>query len=254
MDHPITLFTCPRAFEGKIGIIQTNAVESWRRLKPAPEILFISDDPGVAETANALGCRHVPGVRCNEYGTPLVSDIFAKAQKAASHDVMSYINTDIVLPQPFIGAIGRIEKQFNQFLMIGQRWDFYYPHPIDFSDENWSVRFAKRARKKGTLHGPTGVDYHCFVRGMYDRIPDFALGRRTWDNWLVWWALRQGIPVIDVTKVVCAVHIGKTTTKKITPEIRRNRELGSHAGTWGRVNFATWALQLEHDYPGELFK
>ncbi len=244
----------PRSFEAEIGVIQANAVGSWRRLKPAPEILFISDDPGVAEAAEKYGCRHIPDVRCNEHGTPLVSDVFAKAQKAAGYDVMSYINTDIVLPQSFVGAIGRIREHFDRFLMIGQRRDFYYPHEIDFSDENWSVRFVKRAQKRGTLHGPTGVDYHCFVQGMYDRVPDFALGRRTWDNWLVWYVLRRGIPVVDATKVVCAVHVGKTTTKPITPEIRRNRELGGHAGTWGRVNFATWALQPEYDYPGELFR
>jgi len=254
MDHPITLFTVPRSFKGEIGIIQANAVESWRQLRPAPEILFISDDPGVAEAAKDLGCSHVPGVRYNDHGTPLVSNVFKKGQGAASHEIVSYINSDIVLSQSFMGAIRRIKERFDQFLMIGQRWDFHYPHPIDFSDEDWSVRFVKRAQKKGARHGPTGVDYHCFMRGMYHRVPDFALGRRTWDNWLVWYALRQDIPVVDVTKVVCAIHIGKTTTKPITPEIRRNRELGNHAGTWGRVNFATWALQPEYDYPGELFK
>jgi len=254
MDHPVTLFTTPRSFEGEIGIIQTNAVESWRRLKPMPEILFISDDLGMAKTARKLGCRHVPGVRCNEHGTPLVSDVFKKGQKAANHEIVSYVNTDIVLPQSFMGAMTRIRKYFDQFLMIGQRWDFYYPHPIDFSDANWSVRFTKRAQKRGTLHRPTAIDYHGFVRGMYGRVPDFYLGRRAWDNWKVWYALRQGIPVIDATKVVCAIHTGKTTTKPVTPEIEHNRKLADRAGTWGRVNFATWALQPEHDYPGRLFK
>lgn len=255
MDHNVSLFTVPRSFKGEIGTIQINAVESWRRLKPTPEILFISDDPGVAETARKLGCRHVPGVRCNEHGTPLVSDVFKKGQKAASYEIVSYINTDIVLPPSFMGAVGRIRKHFDRFLMIGQRTDFYHPTPIDFSDEYWWMGFTKRARKRGKLHGLAGVDYHCFVRGMYDRVPDFYLGRRAWDNWLVWWALRhRDITVVDATQVVCAVHIGKTTTKPITPEIQHNRHLADQAGTWGRVNFATWALRPEYDYPGELFR
>jgi len=104
MDHPITLFTVPRSFKGEIGIIQANAVESWRQLRPAPEILFISDDPGVAEAAKDLGCSHVPGVRYNDHGTPLVSNVFKKGQGAASHEIVSYINSDIVLSQSFSGV------------------------------------------------------------------------------------------------------------------------------------------------------
>lgn len=260
MDHQITLFTVPRSFKGEIGIIQANAVESWRRLEPTPEILFISDDPGVAEAAKEYGCRHVPGVRCNEHGTPLVSDVFKKGQGAASHPIKGYINTDIVLTdivltQPFMGAVGRMARTFDKFLMIGQRTDFYYPRPMDFSQENWALRFTKRARKKGTLHGPTGIDYLIYGGWEYTKIPDFYLGRRAWDNWKVWYALRQkDIAVVDATRVVCAVHIGKTTTKKVTPEIEHNRRLADRAGTWGRVSFATWALQPEYDYPGELFR
>jgi len=255
MDHNITLFTVPRSFKGEIGTIQGNAVESWRRLKPAPEILFISDDPGMAGAARKYGCCHIPGVRCNEHGTPLVNDVFKKGQGAASYPVKGYVNSDIVLTQPFMGAVQRVAGVFDKFLMIGQRTDFYYPRPIDFSQENWALRFTKRARKKGTLHGPTGVDYFIFGGWEYPKIPDFYLGRRAWDNWLVWYALRQrDIIVVDATKIVCAVHIGKTTTKKVTPEIEHNRHLADQAGTWGRVNFATWALQPEHDYPGELFK
>ena len=256
MDHSITLFAVPRSFEGEIGTIQINAVESWRRLKPRPEILFmfISGRQGVKEIAERYGCRLVTDVRRNEHGTPLVSDIFKKGQAAASHPIKGYINADIVLPPSFMGAIGRIGEHFDRFLMIGQRWDFYHPHPIDFSDEYWWMGFIKRAQKRGKLHSPTGVDYFIYGGWEYPRIPNFYLGCRAWDNWLVWYALRQGIPVIDVTQVVCAVHIGKTTTKPVTPEIEHNRHLADQAGTWGRVNFATWALQPEHDYPGELFR
>lgn len=249
----LTLFTVPRSFEGEIGVIQKNAVKSWKLLVPEPEILFVSDDPGVAEAAEKYGCRHVPGVRRNEFGTPLVDDVFRKAQAAAGNELVGYINADIVLGQGSMRALERVSAVFYQFLMIGQRTDFHCPVPIDFAQSDWWARFLKRAQKRGSLHGPTAADYHWFVRGMYDRIPPLALGRRSWDNWLVWYALRRGYPVVDATEAAPAIHIGKTTTKPLTPEIRRNRELAGHAGTWGRVNFATWKLLPEHDCPGELF-
>lgn len=250
---PFTMFTVPRSFDGEIGTIQSAAIGSWLMLKPRPEVLFISDDEGVAEVARKLGCRHVPGVQCNEYGTPSVGDVFRKAQKLAMHDWLCYSNSDIVFTQSLSGAAERARKDFQQFLMIGQRIDFYRPKLIDFSVVDWGIHLVQQAQKRGTLHGPAGLDWFFFKKGMYPCVPDFGLGRRGWDNWLAWYILREGLPVIDATKVVHAVHIGKTTNKPMTPEIRQNRELASHAGRWGRANFATWEMRPEYDFPGELF-
>jgi hypothetical protein len=246
MGDDLTIFTVPRSFKGDIGIIQTNAVESWSLAFPSAEILFISDDDGVDQKAHKLGCIHIPGVQCNEYGTPMVDDVFKKAQDRARHNVLCYINTDIVMVRGFPAAIQRA-KEFKRFLMIGQRLDWYYPHPIDFS-VGGIAQFWARALRKGNLHGPTAIDYHVFTRELYDKILGFALGRRAWDNWLVMDVLRREIPVIDATDVIKIVHIGKTTTKPLTEEIKRNRSLSGEAGTWGRVNFATWKMRPIYGY------
>jgi len=244
-DH-ITLFTVPRSFKGEIDIIQTNAIRSWKLALPSSEILLISDDDGVEQKACEFGCIHIPSVKCNEYGTPRVDDIFKKAQEYAQHDVLCYINTDIVIAYGLAAAIQRA-KEFERFLMIGQRQDWYYPRPIDFS-AGWHLRFWKSAFTKGELHGPTGIDYHVFSQELYGRIPKFGLGRRAWDNWLVMDVLRREIPVIDATDIIKAVHIGKTTSKSLTEEIKQNRRLGGQAGTWGRVNFATWKMKPIYGY------
>lgn len=246
MGERITLFTVPRSFRGKIGVIQTNAVKSWKLAFPEAEILFISDDDGVDRRAREFGCLHVPSVRCNEHGTPMVDDVFKKAQKHARNDVLCYINTDIVMVYGFPAAIQRAGV-FEKFLMIGRRQDWYYPRPIDFS-VGWRLEFWNAASRAGKLHGPTAIDYHVFTKGLYGKIPPFALGRRAWDNFLVLDILRREIPVIDATDVIKVVHIGKTTTKSLTDEIRRNRSLAGEAGTWGRVNFATWKMKPIYGY------
>ncbi|NBC18953.1 MAG: hypothetical protein GVY18_16755, partial [Bacteroidetes bacterium] len=51
----LTLFTIPKPFAGHIGVIQRNALESWRRLDSDVEIILCGDDAGVAKTADALG-------------------------------------------------------------------------------------------------------------------------------------------------------------------------------------------------------
>src|SRR5262245_33530010 len=81
----ITLFAMPKAFSGHIGIIQRNAITSWTRLSPRPQIILFGDEDGTAELAAELGVQHVPQVARNELGTPLVNSVFQQAHQFAEH-------------------------------------------------------------------------------------------------------------------------------------------------------------------------
>jgi hypothetical protein len=49
-------------------------------------------------------------------------------------------------------------------------------------------------------------EYFLFPRTMFDSVPDFAVGRGNWDNWMVHKAKRLCVPVIDLSRCVLAVH------------------------------------------------
>ncbi len=54
---------------------------------------------------------------------------------------------------------------------------------------------------------PQWIDYFVFSRGLYyQQIPEFVVGRPGWDNWLLWYPLSIGVPVVDASRVVRAVH------------------------------------------------
>src|SRR5207245_10863586 len=36
--------------------------------------------------------------------------------------------------------------------------------------------------------------------------PGFVIGRPGWDPWVLWYALYAGVPVVDASAAVCAVH------------------------------------------------
>src|SRR5712691_9090902 len=93
----LTIFALPKRFRGHFGVIQRNAISQWARLRPRPEILLFGNEEGTGEIALELGVRHIPEMKCNEYGTPLLSDLFAKAHALASHDILCYVNADIML-------------------------------------------------------------------------------------------------------------------------------------------------------------
>jgi hypothetical protein len=77
---PLTIFAIPKAFRGHIAVIQRNAIASWTRMNPRPEVILFGTDEGTAEVAAEFGVRHVPTVQRNQWGTPLVSDLFSQAQ------------------------------------------------------------------------------------------------------------------------------------------------------------------------------
>lgn len=202
----LTIFSCPKLFtDPHINIIQRNAIKSWTLLKPRLEIILIGDEEGVAEVCKEFGLHHIPEVERNEFGTPQVSSILNKAQSIASNKIVCYVNTDIILMSDFLQAVQRVTHCMSRFLLVGRRWDIDINQLLDF-ETDWEIDLKDRLKQLGRLHSHTGIDYFVFPKGLYKDIPPFAIGRTVWDNWLIYWASSQRIPVIDATSVVTVVH------------------------------------------------
>ncbi|MEM2591489.1 MAG: hypothetical protein QXI60_02785 [Thermofilaceae archaeon] len=203
----LTIFACPKPFtDPHIAIIQRNAITSWTLLRPKPEIILFGDEEGVAEICRELGLRHVPEIARNEFGTPLLNDIFEKAQNLATHEILCYVNADIILMSDFMEAVKRVSQWQDRFLMVGQRWDVDIRELIDFSESCWEHRLREHVQRNGHQKPPSWVDYFVFKKGLFSNIPPFALGRTTFDNWLIWKARINRASVVDASLVVIAVH------------------------------------------------
>jgi len=202
----VTIFTIPKAFNGEDAVTQRNALTSWKLLGTEVEIILLGDDPGVAETAKAYGFKHIPNVTKNEFGTPLVSSAFEQAEKHASHQVLCYCNTDIILPPDFVTAVKAVDQHFDKFLLAGQRWDMDINEEMDYSDPGWYSNLRSQVALEGVLHRQSGIDYFVYRKGFYGTIPPFAVGRMAWDNWLVKRAADLGAAVVDATDAVFIVH------------------------------------------------
>ncbi len=204
-------------------MIQRNAIASWSHLRPAPEIILFGDDEGTAALAAELGLRHEPEVARNQFGTPLVNDLFGRAQQVASGDVLAYVNADIALTNEFTRAVDEITRRRDtgQFMLTGRRWNTPVESPLKFHN-GWERELLKFARERGEGGPPQALDYFVFSRGLYAEVPAFAIGRTAWDNWLIWHARASGAMVADASAVVLAVH--------------QNHDYSSHpggeAGVW----------------------
>ena len=163
----LTFFSIAKPFEGHIGEIQRRAIESWRAIDGAEVLLYGEDGLPVAR---------------NAHGTPLLSDAFAQADRDARHDVLCFVNADIVFGDDVTAAVRRVHAR--PFLIVGECWS------------------STTGRKRGADH----LDYFVFSRGLYAGMPPFAIGRTAFDNWLVWKARDAGATVVDATPVVHPIH------------------------------------------------
>lgn len=220
----LTFFTTGKPFLDHAGIIQRNALKSWTQVHADVEIILFGDEEGTAEVAEELGIRHEPYVLRSERGTKRLDYLFYRVGMIARHDVLCYINCDIVLLEDFCPALEKVRAAYAQFLMVGRRWDTEVTEAIDVSSAGWKQAIRQRALDADNRRPANWIDYFAFSRGLYAQLmPPFVIGRIYWDNWLVWRALDLDARVVDASDAVVAVH--------------QNHDYGYHPqgkyGMWG---------------------
>lgn len=232
----LTLFACPKPFtDPHIAIIQRNAITSWTLLEPRPEIILFGNEAGSSDIAEQLGLLHIREVARNEFGTPLVGDIFEKAVQVASSEFLCYINADIILTNDFMSAFERVVSCENEWLMVGSRTDIDITEFLNFNDKVWEKKLRTLVEKKG-VPMVWSSDYFVFHKDFFEiqKMPPFAIGRMAFDNWFFWYASRKHASIVDTSKMVLAAHqnhhfFQNRQDVKFDLEKKRNREL---AGDW----------------------
>ena len=204
MSGPLlTLVAMPKPFDGHIGIIQRNAITSWTRLNPRPEIFLFGEEKGTAEIAAELQIGHLRDIHRNEFGTPLLNDLLQRAKAVSNSLVLGYVNCDIILLQEFQDAIAAIHEQIPKFLAVTHRWEIDLRKALDFKTEQ---RLRLELLPPGVPGHHTAIDAFVFTRNIYSDVPALTLGRAWFDQWLIKDALLHGTPVVDITKVARAIH------------------------------------------------
>jgi len=204
-------------------MIQRNALQSWKQLGLGVEVILFGDDQGAAEVCGELGIRYEPRVERHESGMKYADFIFDRAQEMARHDVLCYLNCDIVLGPDFCGAVEKVRSDKKEFLMVGRRWDTDITEPISFDNCAWLENAREKAQAANFQRDEWFIDYFVFRRGFFaGRIPKLVIGRVYWDNWLLWDANSRGAVVVDASSEVLAIH--------------QNHDYGYHkqgkAGVW----------------------
>lgn len=207
----ITLFSAPKAFTDPVtALAQRNAIWSWKQL-PDVDVLLLGEEDGLAEAAREFGVRHSPDVAFNPKGVPLISSMLKLARDTSDSPLLCIVNADIILMSDFLEASRQVDAHVSKqsqrpnYVLLSRRWDLEVKSPVEFTAD-WEGQLRQAAHTQGHLHRPTGSDLFLFPRDCYTDMPDFAIGRAGWDNWMIYKAHQEGWPLIDATPSMTVIH------------------------------------------------
>jgi hypothetical protein len=202
----ITIFSAPKPFDNEhIAKIQHNAIRSWVKIGDEVEVLLLGEEPGLEQVAGELDLPLIPVSSRAPSGAPMIDELFELAREAARFSILTYVNADIILLDDFLPSVKAVLDNFSEFLMVGKRWDINIHERLNF-DGPWIEALRQRLKEHGRRHPPTGSDYFVYSRGQFRDMPEFALGRAGWDNWMMYKARHDGWPLIDASDAITAVH------------------------------------------------
>lgn len=203
---PLTLFTTCKPFRGETAAMQHNALRSWSTLN-LPTLVF-GDESGVAEACRRVGARQLATVARNPEGTPLVSDLFRQAERTSDSPWLAYVNADIMLGAALLPTLNALFAQLPAqapALIVARRINIPLCREIADS-EDLQRAIDDEVAQYGCWDLANAVDLFIYRRGLFQDIPDLAVGRMQWDNWLLWKARDEGAMVIDATGSLPVIH------------------------------------------------
>ena len=202
----ITIFSCPKSFaSASTARIQHNAIRSWKELGPDVKVMLAGNEDGVAEAAGRYGLQHLPEIRQSSFGTYFLSSIFAQARRGSETSLLAYVNADLILMSDFLESAFCVSAEAEAFVIVGRRWDLDIQESLSFRGE-WEDELRREVQQRGRLHSANGSDYFIFPRACFPVLPDFAVGRSGWDNWMIYYARKERYSVVDASLSICAVH------------------------------------------------
>lgn len=202
-----------------------NALRSWLMLMPRKILLFGEE----CEPAAHLPCVKVRHVQ-RWHGVPLVSDMIRQGEEMSqTGEHLLFVNSDIMIePSGFWKARDALDE--DSMLIVGRRCDLDVKGRINFVRGTW-MQLAIRALSRGKLLSPCGCDWFLFRPGLWEDFPPFAIGRCSYDQWMIWDAKKRGKKIADATRSVLAIHQNhaESPDARLGEMAERNRALAEQS-------------------------
>lgn len=227
----LTIITTPKPLDSaKNKMAFLNAIRSWVRLTPRPEILVFGGDRTLVERE---GARWIGDFKGTPQGRPYFDDFIGRAEALAANDILMYCTDHLILTSDLSPVVERVSGTFpGNFVVVGKRRALHIQESIDFSNPDWESILRDRVLRTKFLDNNAAKDYIIFRRPLGIPVPNFIMGYPWYDTWFVWAVLQANYPVVDATHVLMVVHQkhgfpeGSVDAREETPGGQHNLRIG----------------------------
>ena len=154
------------------------------------------------------------------HGLPVVKHMFLEVSQQSESFYIGYSNSDILYDSLLLQTVKAVHEFHNkkyrnepQLLMVGRRTDVNGSLIGTNVTDDTHIEYLV---KQGTLHPGNAIDYFITNRRKHpwEKFLDVIVGRPGWDNYMLYYALDEGVPTYDISNTVHALH--QTYFKKLS--------------------------------------
>ena len=203
----LTLFTT-WTYSSNKTLLHNLTVRNWISLRPFIIPVVFTNDSIIAEECIEQGWDVLP-VRVDAAGgVPVLKHMYKDVMATYNTTFYAYSNSDILYTGTLIETLASLINSSLDLekptLIIGRRTNIKLLTETEGSSWNNLTAVSKT---RGQIFASNAEDYFITTRVYpWEGIPDLVIGRRAYDNWLVFQARKNKHIVVDVTKTVLAVH------------------------------------------------
>ena len=220
----LTLFTTWTHNSDKY-LVHNNTIRNWQSFRPYVIPVLFTNETSIASACRQNGWDVLP-VRVTAAGdVPVLKFMFIDAMNTYRSTFYAYSNSDILyswnLVDTLIGCAYNL-SDFSNVSYSAESFKYektvYVQQPTLIVGRRTNVQNVTKEEsstwteitsvaKRGELFSEHAEDYFITTRSYpWMDIVEVIIGRRAYDNWLVYNALNKGHIVIDGTATILAVH------------------------------------------------
>ena len=194
-------------YNAQLNFLKTTQFQSF---KYYVNFIVFTDDPIWINLIKSeyKSVKILPIPSLTQSAPPLIRDIFLNTIQSHNTPFYMFANGDNLydfsLIQTLNGVMKAVEygKIRSKLLIIGQRFDLDYKGTIqhEYDIQNLHVKSKK--------HPPVAKDYFIVTRNTFEweNFPDFYIGRRWYDSYIVQSAFFNEVELIDATLTIRMIH------------------------------------------------
>ncbi|XP_069132271.1 uncharacterized protein [Argopecten irradians] len=206
------------------GNVYNNTLFMWRELGSDVSLVLFTNDTKTKTIAESFNWKVLPLRRTSCNGIPILKDMFTTAMATYNESkFFGYSNSDILFNK---GLKNTLTMILNQTLLLkrapvlitGRRID----SPVGLTEQIRTWTYFDRVSLRGLMSNAFALDYFIMTKGFnWKEFPDLVIGRPKIDNWLIFYARRKGVTVIDASASITALHQKTKKRKKIVRECNK---------------------------------